>query len=55
MSIVRKIKKRKGIIKKPYNYCKNCKVIMDKKEGYCYICPCCGKEKPFENEVTEND
>ena len=48
MSFTRKVKKNLGIIKKPYDWCKECKERMLKKEGYCYICPCCGKEKPLE-------
>ena len=55
MSIKRKIKKNIGIIKKPYGWCKSCHVLMDKKEGYCYICPCCGKEKPLESEGADDE
>lgn len=55
MSIKRQIKKNIGIIKKPYGYCKSCKVRMKEKVGYCYICPCCGNEKPLESEVKDDE
>ena len=58
MSITRKIKRNKGIIKKlteRFDYCRPCRAIMDEKQGYGYICPRCGKFKPYEKKEEVNN
>ena len=56
-SLTRTMKRKRGWrTPKPYNYCRTCKVLMDEKQGYGYICNKCGKFKPYdkESEVKNN-